>query len=86
MTFDPAQIADKAVEAAMALVIWIGKRHMDKDAEVQKELFLRLHTLETERVKPDELVRVESRLQEVADLMASNHAEVLQTIISQAQR
>lgn len=80
------QIADKAVEAVMALVIWIGKKHMDKDAEIQRDLFNRLHSLETERVKPDELVRVEGRLQEVADLMASNHAEVLQTIISQAQR
>lgn len=70
----------------MALVIWIGKRHMDKDAEVQKELFLRLHTLETERVKPDELVRVEDRLQEITDQIASNHSAVLSAIINQYQR
>ena len=80
MNFDPMQLADKAVEAAMALVIWIGKRHMDKDSEVQRELFDRLHALEIERVKPDELVRVEARLTEVADQMAANHSELLKAI------
>jgi hypothetical protein len=82
VTLDPYAIADKAVEAAMAVVIWVGKRHIDNDREVARAHADRLHALEIERVKPDELVRVETRLQEVSDQMAANHTEILQTILN----
>lgn len=66
----------------MALVIWIGKKHMDQDEKKHAEAQARLHILETERVKPDELVRVESQLGVLTQQMADNHSEILNTIIN----
>jgi len=71
---NPWEIAKGGWVAAIAVVAWVGRKHLAEDAK----RFERLEDSLTESMQT-----VTARLTQVSDQMAANHSDILNTLLDQ---
>ena len=78
---DPWGIAGSASATVVAVVAWIGKRHLDDDRAGFSAVSARLAALESDRVVKPDLVRVEERLERLSNQVHEGQREILERLI-----
>lgn len=79
--------AISAAPAALGAVLaWVGVRHVNEDEKRHSKASERLAELETERVIPSEVQRLEDRLSRVHDSVNQGHSEILKLLLELQSR